>query len=148
PQLFSTTGFDIVGILARVAKRPNPTVFIGPVDFSCAFLVADATVDDAPILYASPALAKMTGYSVDEFLNRSCRFLQWPDGGRTRESHRDNTGARNELRNAITTFTECQVKVTNYRKNGEMFPNLLTIVPIPDGDDWDIIRYWVGFQVD
>lgn len=39
PGLYSTTGFDMLGILARVAARKNPSMVIGPVDMSCSFLV-------------------------------------------------------------------------------------------------------------
>lgn len=58
PLLFSSSGFDIIGILTRVASRPNPTTFIGPVDFSCAFVVADAKPPDFPVVYASPNLVR------------------------------------------------------------------------------------------
>jgi hypothetical protein len=55
PAFFSASGFDIIGILSRVASRPSPRVFIGPVDFSCCFLVADALQPDFPTVYVSPA---------------------------------------------------------------------------------------------
>jgi hypothetical protein len=58
PLLFSSSGFDIIGVLTRVATRPTPAVFIGPVDFSCAFIVADAQAPDFPIIYASPPLVR------------------------------------------------------------------------------------------
>lgn len=40
--LYSSSGFDMLGVLARVATRPNQTIQIGPVDTSCSFLVVDA----------------------------------------------------------------------------------------------------------
>ena len=39
PGLYSTTGFDMVGVLARVAGRKDPKTVLGPVDLSCSFLV-------------------------------------------------------------------------------------------------------------
>lgn len=39
PGLYSTTGFDIVGVLGRVAARKDPKTVLGPVDLSCSFLV-------------------------------------------------------------------------------------------------------------
>lgn len=39
PGLYSTTGFDMLGILGRVAARKNPSMVIGPVDLSCSFVV-------------------------------------------------------------------------------------------------------------
>lgn len=88
----------------------------------------------------------MTGYEVQDFLGHACRFLQWPNGGKTRESHPSNAQARAEIKHAIITKTECQTTLVNYRKNGEMFLNFVTIVPI----SWDSpeIKFWVGFQVD
>jgi hypothetical protein len=39
PGLYSTTGFDMLGVLSRVAARKDPKTVLGPVDFSCSFLV-------------------------------------------------------------------------------------------------------------
>jgi len=39
PGLYSTTGFDMVGVLSRVAGRKDPKTVLGPVDLSCSFLV-------------------------------------------------------------------------------------------------------------
>ena len=39
PGLYSTTGFDMVGILAKIANRKDPKTQLGPVDFSCSFVV-------------------------------------------------------------------------------------------------------------
>jgi hypothetical protein len=39
PGLYSTTGFDMVGVLARVAGRKDPKTVLGPVDLSCSFAV-------------------------------------------------------------------------------------------------------------
>lgn len=39
PGLYSTTGFDMVGVLARVANRKDPKTVLGPIDLSCSFVV-------------------------------------------------------------------------------------------------------------
>jgi hypothetical protein len=39
PGLYSQTGFDMIGVLARVAARRDPKTVLGPVDCSCSFLV-------------------------------------------------------------------------------------------------------------
>lgn len=59
PPLYSTTGFDMLGILARVASRPNPTIVLGPVDLSCSFVVVDVQRYDHPIIYASPTFVSV-----------------------------------------------------------------------------------------
>lgn len=40
------------------------------------FVLADPNLADMPIVYASPAFLRMTGYSCTEVLGRNCRFLQ------------------------------------------------------------------------
>lgn len=62
PGLYSSSGFDMLGVLARVVARPNPQINIGPVDTSCSFLVVDARRYDMPIVFASDTFSKLTGY--------------------------------------------------------------------------------------
>lgn len=64
--LYSSSGFDVLSVLARVAARPNPSINIGPVDTSCAFLVVDARRYDYPIVFASETFSKLTGYTCEE----------------------------------------------------------------------------------
>lgn len=40
PGLYSTTGFDIVSVLAKVANRKDPKTVLGPIDCSCSFVVS------------------------------------------------------------------------------------------------------------
>lgn len=63
PGLYSSSGFDMLGVLARVVARPNPQINIGPVDTSCSFLVVDARRYDMPIVFASDTFSKLTGYA-------------------------------------------------------------------------------------
>jgi hypothetical protein len=80
PGLYSSSGFDLLGVLARVIARPNPTINVGPVDASAAFIVSDARKFDYPIVYASDTFSKLTGYHNMEIVGRNCRFLQAPGG--------------------------------------------------------------------
>lgn len=72
PGLYSSSGFDMLGVLARVAARPNPQINIGPVDTSCSFLVVDARRYDMPIVFASDTFSKLTGYSNVRNLEFQC----------------------------------------------------------------------------
>lgn len=71
-NIYSTSGFDLIGILARVVNRKNPTIEIGAVDMSCSFVVVDAKKFDQPIVYASETFSKLTGYSTEEIVGRNC----------------------------------------------------------------------------
>ncbi|WVF71320.1 hypothetical protein IAT40_006123 [Kwoniella sp. CBS 6097] len=148
PGLYSTTGFDMVGVLARVAARRDPSTVLGPVDLSCSFLVVDIRRYDSPIVYASPSFSTLTGYDLPQILGRNCRFLQGPDGEVVKGSKRkytDNTAVAH-LKRMLNAGKECQASLINYRRGGVPFINLVTVVPIPwDGTD---IVYHVGFQVD
>jgi len=148
PGLYSSSGFDMLGVLARVVARPNPQINIGPVDTSCSFLVIDARRYDMPIVFASETFAKLTGYSNSEIIGRNCRFLQAPDGHVTAGSRRKYTdgNAVYHLKTHISSGKECQASIINYRKDGSPFINLVTVIPI--SWDTDEIAYFVGFQVD
>jgi len=51
------------------------------------------------------------------------------------------------LKNQIAARAEAQTSLINYRKGGQSFTNLLTMIPITYDDSDDIV-YIVGFQVD
>ena len=145
---YSSSGFDMLGVLSKVAARKNAFINIGAVDLSCAFAVCDVTLHDLPIVYCSDVFERLTGYTKHEILGRNCRFLQSPDGkiqGGKRRVYVDDESVYRIKKN-ITARKEMQISIINYRKGGQPFMNLLTMIPIT----WetDEIKYYVGFQVD
>lgn len=132
----------------EIGSRPKPEINIGAVDLSCAFVVCDLKQHDLPIVYCSDVFERLTGYSKHEILGRNCRFLQAPDGkvqAGVKRKYVDDSSVL-LLKNRINKRTEVQVSLINYRKGGQPFMNLLTMIPIK----WDTeeFRYYVGFQVD
>ncbi|MFC7172788.1 PAS domain-containing protein [Haloplanus litoreus] len=99
--------------------------------------IADATMPDMPLVYANAAFERITGYPPEYAVGRNCRFLQ---GAATR----DDPVAR--MRTAIENDEATTVELRNYRRDGELFWNEVTIAPIRDesGD----VAYYVGFQRD
>lgn len=145
---YSSTGFDMLGVLMRVATRPNPQINLGAVDLSCAFVVCDAEKDDFPIIYCSDNFERLTGYTRHMILGRNCRFLQSPDGNVApgiRRKYVDDDSVL-YLKNMINTRREAQISLINYRRGGQPFMNLLTMIPI--SWDTDQVKFFVGFQVD
>lgn len=129
-------------------SRPDAKINIGAVDLSCAFVLCDITQDDHPIVYVSEAFERLTGYTNDEIVGHNCRFLQGPDGvvyqGMPRKFVDENTAFR--FRSTIEDRAEIQASIINYRKGGQPFVNLVTMIPIRwGGPDY---RFYVGFQVD
>ncbi|ERF68872.1 hypothetical protein EPUS_04524 [Endocarpon pusillum Z07020] len=147
-NIYSASGFDMLGVLMRVAARPKPEINIGPVDLSCAFVVCDISLPDMPIVYCSDVFERLTAYSNQEIVGRNCRFLQAPDGkvqpGVRRKYVDDNSVL--SLKQKISRREEIQLSLINYRKGGQPFMNLLTMIPVA----WDTreYKYYVGFQVD
>ncbi|KAJ3321867.1 blue light receptor, partial [Blyttiomyces sp. JEL0837] len=147
--IYSQSGFDLISILARIAARPNPVIAIGNVDLSCAFTVTDPRIQDNPIVYASETFSRLTGYSTAEILNRNCRFLQSPYGKVTPGSNRKYSDSlvAHQMKESIKEAKECQFSIINYRKSGDPFINLVTIIPLfVPGTRF--VEYFVGFQVD
>lgn len=99
--------------------------------------LSDPDLPDNPIVYANQAFEEMSGYSQDEIVGRNCRFLQGADR---------NQEALDTIRAALQKHDSCVVTLRNYRKNGELFLNRLSIRPLVDREGQVI--YYLGVQYD
>ena len=104
---------------------------------SNGIVITDPNQPDDPIIYVNPAFANMTGYSAQETLGRNCRFLQ----GTEREQP-----ALEELRAALRDGRQCRVMLKNYKKDGSLFWNELSISPVRD-EEGRLLNF-VGVQND
>jgi PAS domain S-box-containing protein/diguanylate cyclase (GGDEF)-like protein len=92
---------------------------------SDAVLIADICRPGQAIVYANPAFERLTGYRRDEVLGKNCRYLQGADRLQPEID---------EIRHAIATGTDCEVRLRNYRKDGALFWNSLRLAPLgPSG---------------
>jgi diguanylate cyclase (GGDEF)-like protein/PAS domain S-box-containing protein len=78
---------------------------------------------DSRILYANPAFSAITGYSAEELVGRTCRFMQ---GSGTDQQ----TVAA--IARALQSGNDFAGEILNYRKSGEPFWNDLAITPVRD----------------
>lgn len=99
--------------------------------------IADMKREGEPFIYVNPAFEDLTGYSAKEAIGRNARFLQREDIGQE---------AAVALRNAISEGRSCHVVLRNYRKDGSMFWNDLSIAPVQQADGQ--VTHYVGIQVD
>ncbi|HEA19811.1 hypothetical protein LCGC14_1415960 [marine sediment metagenome] len=99
--------------------------------------ITDALQADNPIIYANTAFEKITGYPTAEILGKNCRFLQAKD--------RDQVGV-SDIRNALKQGKGCHVQLRNYKKDGTLFWNEVSINPITD--ETGRITHFVGIQND
>jgi PAS domain S-box-containing protein len=102
-----------------------------------SIVISDPNQPDDPLVYVNPAFERTTGYTAEEVLGRNCRFLQNED--------RDQPGV-GELRAAVHEGRHCSVVLRNYRKDGTLFWNELSIYPVRDEEHR--VTNFVGVQND
>lgn len=100
-------------------------------------VIAEQEGDDNVLIYVNPAFENLTGYNADEILYQDCRFLQADD--------RDQE-ALDEIRAALRDGLATRQVLRNYRKDGSMFWNELSITPVYN--DRDQLTYYIGIQKD
>lgn len=99
--------------------------------------LSDPDQPDSPIVYANSIFEQLTGYSQEEILGRNCRFLQGED--------RDQPPL-DEIREALQVHEPVEVTLRNYRKDGTLFHNRLSIQPLRDASG--TVIYYLGVQYD
>ncbi|MFN2411058.1 MAG: PAS domain S-box protein [Halomonas sp.] len=100
-------------------------------------VVAEQEGDENILIYVNKGFERLTGYSADEILYRDCRFLQNED--------RDQDPLKS-IREALNEDRPSRQVLRNYRKDGTMFWNELSITPV--FDEADKLMYYIGVQKD
>ncbi len=100
-------------------------------------LITDPHQPDNPIIYASHGFEQQTGYASGEVLGRNCRFLQGP---------KTDSSVIKQIRESIRAGQKCSVEILNYRKDGTMFWNALSLNPVRD-EQGRLIQF-VGVMTD
>ncbi|SFY00379.1 PAS domain S-box protein [Pseudomonas sp. NFACC36] len=100
-------------------------------------VVAEQEGHESILIYTNPAFERLTGYSADDILYQDCRFLQGQD--------HDQAGIAT-IRQAIRERLPCRQVLRNYRKDGSLFWNELSITPVHN--EADQLTYYIGIQRD
>ena len=131
-----TTDTSVVDELTAQAKKitlKHRAMEAAPIGIT----IADMTQPDEPLIYANEGFERITGYGTAEIVGRNCRFMQGEETDPERVA---------QMREAIERGESVKVTLRNYRNDGTMFWNEVTLAPIPDEDG--SIPYYVGFQQD
>lgn len=99
-------------------------------------VITEAERIDEPgpkILFVNNAFVSRTGYSREEILGRSPRFLQGPDTQR---------GELDRIRAALATREPVRAEIINYTKTGEAFWLEMDIVPVTN--ERGLVTHYVG----
>ena len=97
--------------------------------------ISEVRESSNPLIFVNPAFERMTGYAFEEITDIDCRYLQGAD--------RDQPAIA-VIRNAIIAGEYCLVTLRNYRKDGSMFWNELSLSPI--WDDAGRVTNYIGIQ--
>jgi diguanylate cyclase (GGDEF)-like protein/PAS domain S-box-containing protein len=88
-------------------------------------VLVDARIPEHPVVYVNRGFETLTGYAAADLIGKNLRLLQSDD--------RDQD-ARHRLREALGKGEPCRVLLRNYRKDGTVFWNEMTILPMRDAD--------------
>ena len=100
-----------------------------------AVTVADVLLPGAPLIYVNDKFAEMSGFARSDVLGRNCRFMQGP------ETEPELVAS---MKASIALGKDCHVKITNYRKNGSTFVNLVSLRPVKDS--CGVFRFVIGLH--
>jgi two-component system cell cycle response regulator len=119
------TGFDVDFYRRLLEDSPEGVVLV------------DAQNPEHPVVYVNSGFASLTGYTAADLLGRNLRMLQGDD--------RDQD-ARHRLRDAMGRREPCRVLLRNYRKDGTVFWNEMTVSPLQDGEGR--LTHFAGYHRD
>lgn len=91
---------------------------------SDAVIITEADPIDHPgprIIYVNDAFTEMTGYTNEEVIGKSPRFLQGP---------KSDKAELERLKRSMLKGESCEVTTINYKKNGEEFWINFTVTPV------------------
>ena len=92
-------------------------------------------VAGAPLIYVNEPFAELCGYAREEVHGHNMRFMQGPE---------TEPEAVASISECIRTGVICHMRLTNYRKDGSTFCNLLALQPVHDS--LGVLRFVIGVQ--
>ena len=103
--------------------------------YPACIVISDMQIPGNPMFFVNQEFCRTTGYAKHEVSGRNCRFLQGP------QTEPQSVAV---IQDTLRRGVDCHVKLTNYRKNGDFFENLLTMRPVHDSNG--VLRFCIGVQ--
>lgn len=99
-------------------------------------VIAEQEGDDNILIYVNKAFERLTGYNAEDILYQDCRFLQMGESDQVELQ---------VIREAIANKSSARAVLKNFRKDGSIFWNELSISPVINEDE---LTYYIGVQKD
>ncbi len=99
--------------------------------------ISDPNLPDNPLIFVNQGFETITGYKAEEVIGKNCRFLQ---------GDASDPVASKTIKDSIREGKSCVVELLNYKKDGSLFWNRLSLSPIKD--ESGKITHFVGIQSD
>ena len=110
--------------------------FVGAAEtYPACIVISDMSIAGNPMMFVNQEFTRVTGYAKNEAMGRNCRFLQGPE---------TEPASVAVIQDTLRRGVDCHVRITNYRKNGETFQNLLSMRPVHDSNG--VYRFCIGVQ--
>ena len=103
-----------------------------------AIVIFEARPGDLPgrsILYVNEAFTKMTGYSLEDVINKTLRILHGP---------KTSSEKLDKIREVLDRWETVKVELVNYRKDGSEFWVECNMVPV--ADEKGMFTHWISIQ--
>jgi len=104
-------------------------------DFKSHSAVVCLAEPGVPVVFVSDEFITHTGYSSEEVIGRSLDLLQGPE---------TEPEAIEQFRELIKNCQNGTIRITNYRKNGELFVHECELRPIRD--ESDVVTHFIAIQ--
>ncbi len=100
--------------------------------------ICDMTLPDCPTIYVNDAFTKITGYTKEFAIGKNCRYLQGP---------KTNPKEIARIRECIRSGKPYSGTLLNYKSDGSIFVNQLTLTPIKNEQNTRI-KYYLANQIE
>ncbi|WP_119394861.1 ATP-binding protein [Salinibius halmophilus] len=133
------SGFVFVGTditLVRQAEQELKLLKLA-VDTANNGIIISEYSDAQPLVFVNHGFELITGFKAEDVLGKKCDFLQGPE---------TNTDSVKKLANAIRHQKAVEVELANYRADGSLFWNQLSLSPVKN--DQGETTHYIGIQSD
>ena len=126
--------------IPNIARSAFLSTFLGSIEglpISVSLSTASPTRPGFPLIYVNAIFEETTLYTRKEIIGQNCKFLQ---------CGKAEPDSVEKLSEALKYAKPVKVEITNFRKNGEPFRNLLAMKPL--FDQKGRYAYVIGLQFD